>query len=143
MDAHLLHEQVLSGSFIAYKTSNRMQLGQIIQKLRTDRKLSQKAVALSVGIDRGQYSRIENGKVEPTLGTLRKIAEALEISLGDFFADQQPLDINSFDKSLVDRLRLIDQLGPEQQQLVFSFIDALVANKKLKETLSTVLREVA
>ncbi len=120
-----------------------MQLGQLIQKLRTDRKLSQKQVALSVGIDRGQYSRIENGKVEPTLGTLRKIAEALEVSLADFFADTQPLDINSFDKSLVERLRLIDLLVPEQQQMVFSFIDALVANKKLKETLANVLQEVA
>ena len=120
-----------------------MQLGQIIQKLRTDRNLSQKEVAMSVGIDRGQYSRIENDKVEPTLPTLRKIAQALEVSLSDFFTDQQPIDINSFDKSFMDRLRLIDQLNPEQQQMVFSFVDALVANKKLKEALSNVLQEVA
>ena len=120
-----------------------MQLGQVIQQMRSNRKLSQKEVALSVGIDRGQYSRIENGKVEPTLGTLRKIAEAMDVSLADFFADTQPLDINSYDKSLLERLRLIDQLVPEQQQMVFSFIDALVSNKKLKEALANVLQEVA
>lgn len=119
-----------------------MQLGEVIQQLRSNRSLSQKEVALSVGIDRGQYSRIESGKVEPTLTTLRKIAQALEVSLGDFFTENQPLDINSFDKSLIDKLRLIDQLNEEQQKMVFAFIDALVSNRKLKESLSSMLQEL-
>ena len=39
-------------------------LGDRIKKLREERGFSQKEVALNVGIDRGQYSRIETNKVE-------------------------------------------------------------------------------
>ncbi len=129
--------------FIAYPSSIDMQLGQVIQQLRGRRGLSQKQVALSVGIDRGQYSRIENDKVEPTLSTLRKIAAALEVPVSEFFIDGNALEVNSFEQPWAERFRLIEQLPEEKQQMVFTFIDTLVANQKLKATLSAVLAEVA
>ncbi|MCH4831140.1 helix-turn-helix transcriptional regulator [Flavobacterium columnare] len=41
-------------------------LGDRIKKIREEKGLSQKEVASKVDIDRGQYSRIETNKVEPT-----------------------------------------------------------------------------
>jgi hypothetical protein len=39
-----------------------------------------------------------------------KIAEALEIKVGAFFNEEKPIDVNSNDKSIVEKLRLLDEL---------------------------------
>jgi transcriptional regulator with XRE-family HTH domain len=51
--------------------------------IRDNKRLSQKEVALSVGIPQGQYSRIENGKVEPSLSTLEKLTNFFGISMAE------------------------------------------------------------
>ena len=56
----------LEDSFVADKIID-LELADKIRAYRTSKNLSQKEVALSIGIDQAQYSRIESGKVEPTL----------------------------------------------------------------------------
>lgn len=114
-------------------------LGDIIKKMREERGLSQKEVASSVGIDRGQYSRIETNKVEPTLSTLEKIAQAFKIEVEDFFKKELPVTVDSFDKSLVEKVKIIDELEPEQKNHIYAIIDMAVSNKRLKHTLTTAL----
>ena len=56
-------------------------LGVKIKVLREKRGLDQKAFAFDCEIGRTQLHMIENGKTNPRLLTLMKIANALEISL--------------------------------------------------------------
>ena len=56
-------------------------LGQRIKDLREEKGLDQKAFAFDCEIGRTQLHMIENGKTNPRLLTLMKIASALEISL--------------------------------------------------------------
>lgn len=56
-------------------------LGVRIKELREEKGLDQKAFAFDCEIGRTQLHMIENGKTNPRLGTLLKIANALEISL--------------------------------------------------------------
>lgn len=56
-------------------------LGVKIKQLREERGLDQKAFAFDCEIGRTQLHMIENGKTNPRLATLMKIANALEISL--------------------------------------------------------------
>ncbi|MDP2387880.1 MAG: helix-turn-helix transcriptional regulator [Bacteroidota bacterium] len=56
-------------------------LGVKIKALREERGLDQKAFAFDCEIGRTQLHMIENGKTNPRLLTLMKIANALEISL--------------------------------------------------------------
>ncbi|MEO5641747.1 MAG: helix-turn-helix transcriptional regulator [Bacteroidia bacterium] len=56
-------------------------LGVKIKELREEKGLDQKAFAFDCEIGRTQLHMIENGKTNPRLGTLLKIATALEISL--------------------------------------------------------------
>ncbi len=42
--------------------------------------MSQGDIARNLGVDRGYISNIENGKKNPTLATIQKIAEALGVS---------------------------------------------------------------
>ena len=96
-------------------------------------------VALSVGIDQAQYSRIESGKVEPTISSLEKIAEALEIKVVELFNEEKPIDVNSYDKTIVEKLRLLDELEYIEKNSIFNIIDIAISKKRLKDTLSNAL----
>ncbi|HAD95759.1 MAG TPA: XRE family transcriptional regulator [Cryomorphaceae bacterium] len=56
-------------------------LGARIKQLREEKGLDQKAFAFDCEIGRTQLYMIENGKTNPQLLTLMKIANGLEISL--------------------------------------------------------------
>ncbi len=103
--------------------------------------MTQKEVALSVNMDQSQYSKIEKGKTDPSTSTLQKIAQALDITLAEMFAsDDLFKDENSYDKSLMEKLRLIDMLDDEEKKSIFNIVDGLVAKKKLKDTLQNALK---
>src|SRR3990167_10737041 len=55
-------------------------LGENLRKLRLKKNLSQGDLAKALGVDRAYISNIENGRMNPTLSTLEKIAGALGIS---------------------------------------------------------------
>ena len=89
------------------------------------------------------YSRIENGKTESSLSTLEKISKALGVSLSDFFATEDAIaDVNSYDGSLMEKVKTIEALSDEEKKTVFSIVDAFAGKKKLKDALSGVLSDV-
>ncbi len=55
-------------------------LGDNMKRIRTKKKMSQGDIARALEVDRGYISNIENGKKNPTLATIAKIAEALRVS---------------------------------------------------------------
>jgi len=130
---------LLKASFVVQEVII-MNIGENIKAFRSIKKLSQKEVALTIGIDQAQYSRIESGKVEPTVSSLKKIADALNISVGDFFSDEKPVDINSFDADLIERLKLMTELDKEDLKSLCHIIDIAVNKKRLKDSLSSVLK---
>ncbi|HNJ28967.1 MAG TPA: helix-turn-helix transcriptional regulator [Ferruginibacter sp.] len=60
-------------------------LGNRIKSLRTRKGLTQHYVAMKCGFAKGSMSRIEAGRVNPTIRTLHKISRVLEIPLAEFF----------------------------------------------------------
>jgi len=54
--------------------------GQNMKRIRTKKKMSQGDIARALDVDRGFISNIENGKKNPTLATVARIANALGIS---------------------------------------------------------------
>ncbi len=115
-----------------------MDLGLRIKQLRTLRKLSQKEVALDIGINQGQYSRIESGKVEPTLASLRKIAEALEVSISELLSEEQDLN-KEINVPLLEKVKLIEQLEDKEKDSILTIIDMAIAKKRFKDNLSGLL----
>lgn len=55
-------------------------LGENMKKVRAKKKLSQGALARLLEVDKGYISNIENGKKNPTLSTIQRLAEALGVS---------------------------------------------------------------
>jgi len=63
-----------------------MTLGQKIRALRLAKKMTLQDVASETGYSKALISRIENDSVSPSIGSLMKIASALEITLHQLFA---------------------------------------------------------
>ena len=120
-----------------------MHIGEQIKRIRTAKGLSQKEVIVSAGLDKAQYSRLENGKTDPYFSTIEKIAKALGISLAELFVSSDELkEVHSLDKSVMEKVSLIESLADEEKQTIYNMLDAFVGKKKLKDTLSNVLKDV-
>jgi transcriptional regulator with XRE-family HTH domain len=58
-------------------------LGKAIRELREKRGVTQEALAPDAGITTGTLGLIERGQANPTWDTVRGIAEALNVSMGE------------------------------------------------------------
>lgn len=118
-----------------------MLIGKNIRKIREAKGLSQKEVALTCKMDSGHYSRLENDKSDPALSSLAKIAKALGVNVAELFtADDVFKDVNSIDKTLMEKISLIELLDKKEKTAFFTMLDALVAKKKLKDNLTSALQ---
>ena len=59
------------------------QFGNNMKRIRTKKKMSQGDIARALEVDRGYISNIENGKKNPTLATIQKLANALGVSANE------------------------------------------------------------
>ncbi|MFC3283555.1 cupin domain-containing protein [Litchfieldella rifensis] len=60
-------------------------VGGRLRALRTLRGISQRELAKRCGVTHSSLSLIEQGKVSPSVSSLKKILDAIPISVGDFF----------------------------------------------------------
>ena len=65
--------------------SLQINVGKQIQKLRESRGLSQQDLAAKCNFEKSNMSRLEAGRVNPTLSTLEKVAKALDVSIAELF----------------------------------------------------------
>jgi transcriptional regulator with XRE-family HTH domain len=108
-----------------------------IKRLRELKKISQKEVSADSGVPQGQYSRIENGKVEPSVTTLEKLATVFEVSISEFFkAGALDEDVNL---PLLEKVKLIDQLEGDEKNALLKMIDIAISKKRMKDNLSTMI----
>jgi transcriptional regulator with XRE-family HTH domain len=59
----------------------RKQLGRTLERIRKSKGLSQYTLAKETGLSREYIRQLEKGQSEPTVGTLRRLAEALKVTL--------------------------------------------------------------
>ena len=55
-------------------------LGKNLKRIRTAKGISQGEIGRILGVDKGFISNIENGKTNPTLATIAKLAKAIGVS---------------------------------------------------------------
>mgnify|MGYP001560191067 CR=1 FL=1 len=55
-------------------------LGDNLKRIRTEKGISQGDIARALEVDKSFVSNIENGKTNPTLTTISKLAKALGVS---------------------------------------------------------------
>jgi transcriptional regulator with XRE-family HTH domain len=70
-----------------HRAGSSMNIGETIRTYRLQKGMSQGDIEKRTGLLRCYLSRVENGHTIPSLDTLSKIAGAMELPLGQFFAD--------------------------------------------------------
>jgi transcriptional regulator with XRE-family HTH domain len=66
---------------------NGLQVARAVRDLRLERNLSQRQLAGRMGVPRTYISKIENGKATPTLSSLQRLADALEVDICNLVHD--------------------------------------------------------
>lgn len=67
-------------------------IGETIKKYRVLRNMRQKDLSIKTGITQNNISRYENGKVNPSIGSVLKIAEALDIPINEIMDKAMPVE---------------------------------------------------
>ena len=70
------------------KPAGYIQVGEVVLGARAEKNLSQKQLSKMTGIDQADLSRIERGVANPSVGTLMRIAAALDKTLSIEFTDK-------------------------------------------------------
>jgi transcriptional regulator with XRE-family HTH domain len=114
-----------------------MNIGETIRALRLQKGMSQGDIEKRTGLLRCYLSRVENGHTVPSLETLAKIANSLEIPLGQFFAENS--DGNGNGKALPqlseEQVRFLSQirryscgLNESDRKLVLAMVKKMAAS---------------
>lgn len=62
-----------------------VKFGKNLNRIRKNKNVSQEKLAHLIGTDRSQISRIERGLVNPTITTVKSIAQILDIDISELF----------------------------------------------------------
>lgn len=87
-----------------------MKIGTTIRAYRLQKGLSQGDIEKKTGLLRCYLSRVENGHTVPSLETLSKIAEALDLPISQFFAEDSLGRQFNTQKLSDDELRFLTQI---------------------------------
>jgi transcriptional regulator with XRE-family HTH domain len=63
----------------------------MLRAIRTRKEISQEALAKLAGMSQTFLSKVENGKSDPSLTTLKRLAGALGVSVSDLVEDEQAI----------------------------------------------------
>ena len=106
-------------------------IGSRIRLYRKERQLSQETLSEMADVTPAHFSHIERGNTKPSLPTLVRIANALEISIDDLLCD-------NVDKSRHVRVKDVDHLLDDcTPQEIKALTEILIAAKKALRTITS------
>lgn len=114
-----------------------MNIGETIRNYRLQKGMSQGDIEKRTGLLRCYLSRVENGHTIPSLDTLAKIAGAMDVPLGQFFADRHPNgNSRNLPRLTEDEVRFLSQirryasnLNESDRKLVLAMVRKMAASR--------------
>ena len=119
----------------ASMSRSEVQVATAIRNLRLQHGLSQRQLALRMGVPRTYVSKIENEKATPTLSSLARLAEALTVSVSALLsactpARQSEIDELLGDPFIAEMAAFTKQLDGMQRTSVLAQIRDMVAHPR-------------
>ncbi len=102
--------------------SKKQALGLRIKEFREKQKFTQDKLAELVGIDSKHLSRIENGRNYPSIETLEKLADNLNVTFEDIFQIEHLEDRDYLLKKLSEKLIVLNN---EKLKFIYKMIKEL------------------
>lgn len=94
----------------AKKGIDQFDLPERLQYLRNRRQMTQQELSTRAGVSQSTIAHIENGKKDPSLSTLKKLAKALDIHIAILFSSD---NVHVFDmERLKKNYKNVDELNP-------------------------------
>ena len=112
---------------------NRSDFAKNLISIRKERGFSQRDLAKATGISNRMIAYYETQSDIPPLDKLQRIAAALDISVAQLI-DTELSDKNtlSLDTRTLKKVKLLEQLPPEDQRKVLTHIKDLIEKNKIK-----------
>jgi len=107
------------------------QVARAVRELRRRRSLSQRQLAGRMQVPRTYISKIENARAVPTLSSLQRLADALEVPLTELLADRRDLahDVLA-DPFIAEIAPLLLKIDPLQRTLFLNQLRDLAAGRR-------------
>ena len=102
------------------KKNKKELLGLRLKEYSENRKLTQDKLAEMVGIDPKHLSRIENGRNYPSLETLEKILDSLDVSYEEIFNFKLLVSKDELIKKINSRLEVLDE---SKLKLIYNIVN--------------------
>jgi transcriptional regulator with XRE-family HTH domain len=101
--------------------------------LRKTKNWPQTDLAKKSGVSRVMIGKYERAEVAPSIEAAKKIADAFNVSFDYLIQDTQEIPQEIENIGLSKKIRLIEQIEDDEQNMVFKFIDSLLTKKKFKD----------
>jgi transcriptional regulator with XRE-family HTH domain len=98
-----------------------LKAGERIREIRNNKNLTGSWLAKQIGVSQSFISALETGQKHCSLETLFAITQALDISMSDFFAAEQPLP----DPQLQRLLNAVEKLNEFELEKLVEFVESL------------------
>lgn len=106
-----------------------MSLGSRLTAIRKEHKISQTELAEQVGIHPNVLGRYEREEATPSVDMAAKLAGILGISL-DYLVGNTDIEL---DKSILDKIVIIQKLPDEDKNCIMYSIDGLIQHAKTRQ----------
>ena len=98
-------------------------IGSRIQEIRNKKGITQDQLSEKVGISAKYLSSIERGKENPTLNTILKLAQSLDVTPDEFFIHLE-IEDPAKRKSMINEL--LDEADEDQLKLIYKVLSAMI-----------------
>jgi len=118
-----------------HESHSEVQVAKAIRNLRQRGGLSQRQLAMRMGVPRTYVSKIENEKATPTLSSLARVARALEVSVTDLLQECGPSRDDEIrqllaDPFVVELMEFTSQLNAMQLSSVLAQVRDMVMHPR-------------
>ena len=110
-----------------------------LREIRRRKNLSQAEMGKILGLHYTHISRYERGVSKPTVESLKRIAEALEVTT-DYLIEDKPdkaAKAKIEDRMLLEQFHEIEKLSEEDKYIVKELLDAFLAKRKIQQIIKT------
>lgn len=99
-----------------------------LKRMRKEKGMSQQEVADKADMLVTTFSRLERGLASPSLSTMRRVSQALDVELIELLRNDEISE-----RSLLDKFQIIEKLPEHDQGVIEIFIDTVLEKNRLQE----------
>ncbi len=97
--------------------------------------LVQKEEVVTAGWQLVNYNKMEKEEGKPSVDALNKISKLFDMTVAQIINHESdlPQGVSIENKSVMERMKLIEQLEAENKQAIFRIIDGMLTKSKFKD----------